>query len=511
MPEALRALLVVFALSAAVLLAARPAACAVAIPARDYALRCKLWLALTALAFLAHNYWLFVAVASLLLLFAVAHEGERFALYLFLVFALPELNAPIPGFGPVNFVFNLSYPRLLALTVLLPAALVLLRRPEARRPCLPDQFLAAYLLLALGLQLSVDSATNTLRYAFYSLLDIALPYYVASRSLRSLRDFREALMSFAVAAMVLSAIAVFESAKHWLLYVRLDDILDAPWGFGGNAYLLRDDSLRAVATAGQPIALGFVIAVAMGFFLFLARSLPGRGSWWAGLALLAAGLLAPLSRGPWLGAVVGLAVFAASDRKPLSSLLRLVLPAAAALALILASPWRDAFIDRLPFIGSIDADTIAYRQRLIDVSLDIVRQHPFLGSTEFLGQMEELRQGQGIIDIVNTYLGIALTTGLAGLSLFLAVFAGIVLRIYRGMRALPPGEAELHLLGRALLATLAGILTAIATVSSISVIPVVYWSVAGIGFACAELLQARRAPQPAPLPAAPAGRLGWRA
>lgn len=505
MPEYLRALVVILILSAAVFHLARPAACAAAIAGEDFARRRKLWFAVTLVAFLAHDFWLFVAVAGVLIAHAGRRENNRLALFFFLAFAIPALTAPIPGLGIVNQLFSLSYPRLLALTLLLPAAVALHARPEAEKEGLAwaDLALAGYLLLSLFLQLQGDSLTNTLRYGLYAILDVALPYYVASRSLRDLRQFRDALMSFAVAAMVLAAVGAFEFGKKWLLYSTLDGVLGIDWGYG--EYLARDNSLRALATTGQPIALGYVMAVACGIFLFLSRSAPSRRTWLAGLLLLAVGLLAPLSRGPWLGAGVIAAVFVATGRRPLWGLFRMGFGGALLLALAIASPVGERVVEHLPFIGTVDAQTVVYRQRLLETSLTIVRQHPWFGSSEFLGQMEDLRQGQGIIDIVNTYLGIVLTTGLAGLGLFVSCFAAIGLRIHRGMQALPERErdGEVYLLGRAMLATLAGILVIIFTVSSITVIPLVYWSVAGLGLACARLLEARggqAARKPAPPP-----------
>jgi hypothetical protein len=47
---------------------------------------------------------------------------------------------------------------------------------------------------------------------------------------------------------------------------------------------------------------------------------------------------------------------------------------------------------------------------------------------------------------------------------------------------------ERHLLGRVLMATIIGILVIIFTVSSINVIPVVYWAVAGLGIAYIRML-----------------------
>lgn len=497
MPEYLRALLVILALAAAVFHFARPAACAVAIAPEDFARRRRLWFAITLVAFLAHDFWIFVAIATVLLVRAARREENPVALFFLLAFAIPALTTPIPGMGIVNQLFSLSYPRLLALTILLPAALALYAREAAEKESLawPDRLLAAYVLLTLALQLGVDSFTNTLRYGFYALLDVALPYYVASRSLRDLRRFRDALMSFVLAAMLLAAIGAFEFGKKWLLYSTLDGVLGVDWGYG--EYLSRDNSLRALATTGQPIALGYVMAVACGIFLFLSRSAPTPRAWYIGLALLAIGLFAPLSRGPWLGAGVIAAVFAATGRRPVYSLFRLGLAGAAALAIALASPLGERIVQHLPFVGTIDAANVVYRQRLLEASLTIVRQHPWFGSSEFLGQMEDLRQGQGIIDIVNTYLGIVLTTGVAGLALFVSCFAAIALRIRRAMLGLADRSGEAWLLGRAMLATLAGILVIIFTVSSITVIPLVYWSVAGLGMACARLL-ASQGGRPAP-------------
>ena len=92
-----------------------------------------------------------------------------------------------------------------------------------------------------------------------------------------------------------------------------------------------------------------------------------------------------------------------------------------------------------------------------------------------------MRQGQGIIDVVNTYIGVALNYGFVGLGLFVAFFAVTLLGIYRAMRSIPDKNSEEYLLGRVLLATLLAIVVIIFTVSSISIIPIVYFSVTGMG------------------------------
>lgn len=498
MPEFLRALVVILFLATAVFAVARAPACAEAMAESDFRWRRNCWLLLTLGAFLAQDFWRFMAVATLLLLPSARRDPNPLALFFFLLFALPPLSREISGFGLARQFFELSYPRLLSLAILLPAALALFARPASEKAgwSAPDRLLAGYLGLNLALQFSVDSPTNTLRHGFYHLLDIILPYYVASRALQERRHFRDALMSFSLAALVLAAIGVFEFGKKWLLYASLDNLLDTDWAYG--AYLGRGDSLRALATTGQPIALGFVMAVAGGLFLALRPAVPNRNAWRLGLCLLFLGLLAPLSRGPWLGAAIGALVFIATGPRPLESLMRLGLAGLIALPLLLVSPLGEALLEHLPFVGSLDNESVVYRQQLLELSLGIIRQHPFFGSFDFLRYLEDLRQGQGIIDIVNTYLGVTLGSGLVGLSLFGAFFLAIGLRLYRLLKTRPDLDEEWRHLGRCLLATQAAVVVIIFTVSSITVIPIVYWSVAGLGLAWI-----RRQEQAAPAPAAP--------
>jgi hypothetical protein len=220
MPDHLRALLVILLLAGAVFAAGRAPACAAAMPDEDFARRRNLWFALTLAAFLAHNFWLFIAFAALLLIFALPAEPNKLALYFFVLFAVPAIDAEIPGFGLVEHFFAIDYLRLLALAILLPAWLALRMRPDAEPfgRSSADKLLLAYLVLQLCLQFPHASLTETLRKGvFYAFVDVFLPYYVASRAARDLAALREALMAFVLGALVAAAIAVFEFARHWLL------------------------------------------------------------------------------------------------------------------------------------------------------------------------------------------------------------------------------------------------------------------------------------------------------
>ena len=500
MPEHLRALVVILVLASAVFVLAKAPACAVACTPGDFERRRNLWFGITLAAFLAHNFWIFIVVAAALLLLSARREPNALAMYFFVLFAVPAIGAEITGLGLIDHFFSIDYIRLLALAVLLPAFVSLCKQPDVEPfgRTLPDKLILAFVVLVLVLQLLHASFTNALRIGvFYSFIDFFLPYYVASRGLKNLQGFRDALMAFAIAALVLAAIGAFEFVKLWLLYTPVEHALGVTWGLA--IYLPRGDQLRALGSTGQPIALGYVMAVAAGLFLFLRKSVPNPVVWGAGMLLLMAGLVAAMSRGPWVGAAAMFLVFIATGPSAVLRFAKIGLLGAIVLPALLALPAGRVIVDYLPFVGTVDAGGITYRELLFEISIEVIKQNPFFGASDVmnLSVMQQLKQGQGIIDIVNTYLGVALETGVVGLSLFAGFFIAVVTGIVSSMRNLPDRNDELYLLGQALLATLLGILVIIFTVSSISLIPVIYWSVAGVGVAYARMHAGERAAEPA--------------
>ncbi|MHC8411819.1 O-antigen ligase family protein [Pseudomonas sp. Hz4] len=487
MPEHFRALIVILVLAGVVFaMARRPAADL--IPDRNFTRRRNLWFVLTLLAFVSHSFWVYAGIAAIVLTFARKSERNPVALFFLLLFLIPPSPVEIPGFGLINYFFALNHVRLLALCVLLPAFFALRRRadtvPFGRT--WPDKLLAANIVLTSLLYLRDTTVTDTLRQTLYLFIEVFLPYYVASRALKSLSDFKDALFGFVLAAMVLSLIGLFEYSKHWQLYSAVVNAMGMQWDPG---YLSRGGSLRASATTGQAIALGFVISVAIGFYLYLQENVRSKLQRSFGALLLAGGLYVPLSRGPWVGAAAMIVVFIGTGRKAVKRLMLLAAAGVLALPLLAVVPGGQKVLDLLPFIGTVEVENITYRQRLIDNAVIVIQRNPWLGSFDYRStpEMQSLTQGQGIIDIVNTYIGVALSFGLIGLTLFVVFFVSVLQGIRKGMRSFPNKDDEARRLGRALLATLAGILVTIVTVSSISVIPVVYWSVAGLGVAYAQM------------------------
>jgi hypothetical protein len=86
-----------------------------------------------------------------------------------------------------------------------------------------------------------------------------------------------------------------------------------------------------------------------------------------------------------------------------------------------------------------------------------------------------MRQGQGIIDIVNSYVGVALAYGGIGLLLFLAPPVWALLMSLVTSRRLATVDPDSEVTGRAVAMAMLGGLIVIGTASQIFHIPLVHW------------------------------------
>jgi hypothetical protein len=491
MPEHLRALIVILGLASAMFAYVQRPAFGLPIDPVDLRRRRNLWFVVTLTAFLSHNFWIYVIGVAAVLLVQRKHEPNPLAMYLMLLLAVPPFSAAIPGLGPIAQLFELNHLRLMSLAILLPAWWSL-RSDRFRRAfgyCWADRFLLAYLLYQAALNLGAGNFTNGLRQGvLYGFTDVFLPYYVASRGLRNLAALSDAVASLALVCFVLSGIALFEFLKHWLLYAQLDSVLGVSFGMGN--YQGRGDLavIRANASLGHGIALGYVMAIASLLYLALAP-LPGKFlPRWIGFGILMVGLLAALSRGPWVGMAVGISVLVLMSAHRSRDVSRLFVWGAIGFCLTLVSPYGGTLINLLPFIGTTDAGGVEYRQRLFEASLLVMKQNPWFGGGDYIGELAALgmAQGEGIVDLVNTYLAVALAQGLVGLGLFAAVFASAAVGLLSAWRRVG-ADSDLHRFGRALLAALAAALAIITTMSPILCVPTLYWLLAGLCVAYVRL------------------------
>jgi hypothetical protein len=490
--SSIKALIVVLTIAATIFYLAKPIALRF-MSGEDFSRRRFLWFVLTAVSFVSPNFWLYALVAVPMFVWAGRSDSNPIALYLLMLHVIPPVAVSIPVLGN-NGLFPLDNYGLLALCVLLPATIRQRKNPEgpmAGAFGAMDILLLTFGVLQVALYTSPDlprhfvipdSPSNALRRGVLFLLDTYLLYFAVSRICQSRKKMVDAAATFCLAGAVMAAIAIFEHTKGWLLYVDIA----SRWGIDPNAafYLTRGGSLRAQVSAGHAIALGYLLAVAFGFWLYFKSQVQSRIHRIGVTLLLWGGLFGAFSRGGWLGAATIYFTFNAVGPRAVSRLVKGTGLALVFAGLVAVSPIGDRIVEMLPTKGQ-PADM--YRHRLAERGWEVVLAHPFFGDQFPWPEMEELRQGEGIIDMVNTYLGVALSYGLIGLFCFLSFILLGMTRAYARVRELAHSDPDLALFGASLIACTVGILIMIQSASFGLGFQKMFYVLAGLSTAYARL------------------------
>lgn len=108
------------------------------------------------------------------------------------------------------------------------------------------------------------------------------------------------------------------------------------------------------------------------------------------------------------------------------------------------------------FGGDFIKEADEYRYRLFEVSQGVIASNFFTGSPSVLEdpRMEVLRQGEGIIDLVNSYIYFALYYGMPAMLALLVAFFGGILKTYSALRETEGPKYTLGMFGLCSLAIL---------------------------------------------------------
>jgi hypothetical protein len=453
----------------------------------DFLRRRNAWFAITAAAFLSHNFWVFSVITAGVAWYTAQRDRNPLALYVSLVFAVPLFQVPIPGFGIVNYLFMLDHQRLLAIVLLLP---LVFRGVQSKEPVdsvhrIVHAFVLMYWAMVVVNYLIYDSPTGTMRAAVVYGLSAWMLFYAAARGANNVRQLRETMMMYVMAMSVLGVVGVFEMLRGWQVYESLREPLGGP-AAGITSFLVREGGfmsfLRAMVTGGHAIVFGYMMMIAIVFWVALRGVLLPKMWGLVVLCSLALGSLSSMSRGPWVGMAVALMVTTLAGPGMAKRLGLVLMTIVGITAVLLVAPFGEEIVAFLPFVGTVETGNIDYRQRLFEVSMVVFWDNPFLGSFSALSdpRMEEMRQGQGIIDVVNSYVGIGLSYGFLGIALFLLPFVIAMFSVFRAARKAEIYNPTVGLTGRALLGATVGILVVIGTASSIEFVPVIYWLMLGM-------------------------------
>jgi O-antigen ligase len=415
------------------------------------------------LAFVSHNFWIYTAAVGLLFGWA-SKKAEVVPLLTALLFAVPfyQRVVPLPG-GGVAFTTGMHE------VVVCLAALWVARTEKEEKSVGSRFFLATDLLIFSWLiyqwifLIQNFSITHTIKTAINDFTYTFLIYYIFSRGIRRHSDLNSVLATYAYVALFLALVAAFESVKHWLLYPPIDSLLSIP--SPPLQYLIRSGFLRAQGSAGHPIVLGVLLGI--GVLCWAALREVGRkpNIWWVFCLICAClGLIFTFSRGSWMATALAYTCFIFFSRNAGVRILQFSAFMGLAFLALKVTPGGEKLIAMLPFFGQSETGSVDYRARLFEISMYVFWEHPWLGSPAYMQEpvMQSLIQGQGIIDMVNSYLAIALSGGIVGLTLFSACFLVPMLQLFNAQRARP------LVLPQMVLACLILYLVVIATVSTIN-------------------------------------------
>jgi hypothetical protein len=487
MLNSLKALVVVLFLATIILAVAKPLALRF-MSEEDFRRRRAVWYVITIAAFASPSFWLYAAIAAPVAFWAGRKDSNPAALYLFLLWAAPNASAPIP------MVFELSHDKILQLFVVLPA---LLRRPS-ETPGMPvptrqgiqwtDFLLLAFFTLQVIPSIPHDTWTNVVRHEFLIVMENWAVYFMFARTLRDGRSINETLAMLVLTCAIMAPLAAFESARGWLLYVTAAE----NWGLSESsfAYVDRAGLIRAQAGVGHYLPFGLVMAMGFGATLHLRHFMK---SWKEPVAigvLMWVGLLASYSRAPWIIAVLVMFTYLWLMPQGMRRVAKGALAFGVVAAALAPTSIGQRVLNALPFIGKVDTYNVDYRQRVLEKGLELIPLNPWFGDIFVERKMQELRQGQGIVDILNGFLNVALHAGLVTAGLLVLFLLIVIGRTWwAGRKALRPDDSTVSSLGFILVACILGMILDIWLGGFADVV----WILTGVAVAYANWIARERA------------------
>jgi len=442
------------------------------------------WIIITLIAFLAGNFVIYLLATGFYVWYAVKKVENRLAFYFAILFAIPVISVRL---GPF---FNIDYVSLLSIVILLPMFFSKKWRMDSPRfgKLLGDWLVILLITLMTLLEMRGTTVTDALRNGIVYSLTIFLPYFVTSRAIKDYNQLKVAIIGFTLAGIIAGSLGIFEYLFSWLLYNPLSNALNTPFSLG--SYLARGNSLRALSSLGHPLILGLLMVIVFGFYLYVAPLI--KNKWLRLLCQLVVlgGLIAPVSRGPWVAAAALFFFYLALGPKLIKKMSIAIIMTVIAAASLPVIPGGEKVIDLLPFVGKTGQFNASYREVLFDKGLLIIAREPLFGVPEPADEpeMEDMVQGEGIVDIVNSYLNIVLAYGIPALILYCWLFLIALFRVNKSRKRIKDKNSEEYRCGRVLIATMLAVLMAIFSTSSIGAIPTIIYSLVGLMFSYSRVI-----------------------
>jgi len=272
-----------------------------------------------------------------------------------------------------------------------------------------------------------NDLTFSIRACNQIILNLGLPYLAVSRAFVRSRSPADLMLALLLGACILALIATFEAPRHWLLYDTMPQGIGADPETSSGYAKQRGGLVRSRASFAESTSLSLFLGLAVVIAVALRKQIGSKLTFFAVLVLLSSGVFFTLARIGYIVIIAGLVACMVQERR-WGGLFKLVLAVpicgAALLALSHVIPTLAASMGT----GEDAAGSVDYRSELLSRGLALARENWITGlsMTDIYDNLESLRQGEGIIDLVNQPLTILMRGGVFGASLYYAMLVGVL-------------------------------------------------------------------------------------
>lgn len=358
-----------------------------------------------------------------------------------------SFRVPFPG---LNYLIDLTLWMILVARFLVPLAV-----RDIKPITVVDALFFAFVFLMFTLDFRGVSITEGVRRGVVTAAWLLVPF-LAFRNVMEKSQARDRVWeALLVVSLLLAASNIFIQLVQWDFF-----FFNRPIGVEVRFGLLRANTTLATGLFGFICATGVLI---LAHYRTLLRG--GRIFRLLVYAMLLLGVLSSGARAAILVLPLMLVIM---------FMLKVVDPRALGLLAAVSAASHSVVIDlvmRVDFSRFVDPFNIEYRQRLLAISMEQIRQNPLIGDQNFISHPRflPLIQGQQTIDIVNSYLQIALEYGLPALLAYVGAFLFGIMKLATRIKFVTAARTRCSLL----LTVTIGYLFLIATTSMTSYVSLV--------------------------------------
>jgi O-antigen ligase len=423
------------------------------------------WIIALPLIFILRNEALtLMAALCLLILVNKKNSGSIFTIAFFIgiLGAIPdwvEYHVSVPG---INYLITLAFYKVAVFALLVPL-LFQLKKGGGLKWGVTDSFVCLFVLVTTLLTFREGKFTTVLRFFIDSCLVYIVPYFVLSRLVKTINDFHYCAVAVLVFSIIISAILFVSQVIQLDIYEAFN-----PRSKYNIIREYRGGFLRLSGPLSSPL-IGFTMLsgyLALDILKKHISVLPVIR--WLIILMFFLAVLFSGSRGGLFSFILGVAVYWYFIK--LSSEKRVLL----VLSVVILFLAELLFGISAMFIYEDEYGTFDYRVELYTASWLFLKQNPLFGMQNFLysGYFDHLVTGFGIIDIVSTYLQIALKYGFVGLFLFFSMFLSIIIPLAKRLLSIGVSVSDVDRYTVMYFAINIALMFIISTTSMISLFPI---------------------------------------